>query len=62
MRWEENLSNPRKHVERYWKTFKCNWSANSLKKNVLHKIDKLELPKQYHVNKSVFFLGPKELP
>lgn len=45
--------------ERYWKTFKCNESANSLKKNVLYKTDNLELSKPYLVNKLVFFPGPR---
>lgn len=56
---EENLSNPRKYVGRYWKTFKCSEFANSLKKNVLYKTDNLDLSKPYPVNKSVFFLGPR---
>jgi len=55
MGWEENLRYPRKYVGGYWKTFKCNESANSLK---LYKTDNLELSKPYPVNKSVFFLRP----
>lgn len=59
MRWEENPSNPRKYMGRYWNTFKCNESANSLKKNVLYKTDNLELSKPYPVNKSGLFLEPR---